>query len=98
MTGLFGRHRRGAHRIAIKEFGATIARVAEIASAIAAAIDEQTPSRDISRSVPQAAEGTAPVAGSIAEVARAAGKTASAAGQILGLGTRAQPTASQPRE
>jgi methyl-accepting chemotaxis protein len=69
---------------AIKEIGGTIGRISEIASAIAAAVQEQgAATQEISRNVQQAARGTAQVAGNIAEVNMGASQTGSASGQVL---------------
>jgi methyl-accepting chemotaxis protein len=69
---------------AIKEIGTTISRIAEIASTIAAAVEQQgTATQEISRNVQQAADGTAQVAANIGEVARGAAETGSASGQVL---------------
>src|SRR5207253_10906343 len=51
---------------AIKEIGGTIGRIAEIATTIAAAVEEQgATTQEIARNVQQAAHGTSEVAGSI---------------------------------
>lgn len=69
---------------AIKEIGATINRIAEIAASIAAAIEEQgAATAEIARNVQQASQGTAQVASNITEVNRGAGETSSASGQVL---------------
>ena len=69
---------------AIKEIGATIGRVAEIAASIAAAVEEQgAATGEISRNVQEAAKGTAEVAANIADVNRGAGETGSASTQVL---------------
>ncbi len=74
----------GASVSAIKAIGTTIARIAEIASVIAAAIEEQgAATRDISASVQQAARGAADIAGNISELARGASETGSASTQVL---------------
>src|SRR5467141_1169750 len=70
--------------LAIKEISGTIGRVSEIASAIAAAIEEQgAATSEIARNVQQAAVGSTQVATSIADVNRGAGDTGSAASQVL---------------
>jgi methyl-accepting chemotaxis protein len=70
---------------AIKEIGLTIARIAQIASTIATAADEQgAATLDIARSVQRAAEGTSQVAANITEVDRGATETISAASRVLG--------------
>jgi methyl-accepting chemotaxis protein len=69
---------------AIKEIGGTIARISEIASAIAAAVEEQgAATQEISRNVQQAARGTAQVASNITDVSRGASATGSASSQVL---------------
>ena len=62
-----GRHVRGSATqdsvVAIKQIGGTIGRISEIATTIAAAIEEQgTATQEISRNVQQAAAGTTRVA------------------------------------
>jgi methyl-accepting chemotaxis protein len=70
---------------AIKEIGDTIARMAEIASTIAAAVEEQgAATQEISRNVQQAAQGTQQVSANIADVQRGASETGSASAQVLG--------------
>jgi len=69
---------------AIKEIGGTIARISEIATTIASAVEEQGAStQEIARNVQQAAQGTAQVSGNIGEVTRGASETGSAASQVL---------------
>ena len=69
--------------IAIKEIGSTIARMSEISSTIAAAVEEQgAATQEISRNIQQAARGTAEVSGNISDVARGAGETGSASAQV----------------
>ncbi|MFD2182810.1 methyl-accepting chemotaxis protein [Rhodoplanes azumiensis] len=69
---------------AIKEIGGTIGRIAEISSAIAAAVEEQgAATHEIARNVQQAAAGTTQVAANITEVNRGAGETGSASSQVL---------------
>jgi methyl-accepting chemotaxis protein len=69
---------------AIKEIGTTIARIAEIAAAIAAAIEQQgAATEEIARNVQQAAQGTSQVAENISEVNRGAGETGTASSQVL---------------
>lgn len=70
--------------IAIKEIGSTIGRIAEIASAIAAAVEEQgSATREIARNVQEAALGTAEVAANIGDVNRGAVETGAASAQAL---------------
>ena len=69
---------------AIKEIGSTIQRIDEIASTIAAAVEEQgAATREIARNVQQAAEGTTQVAANIVEVNKGAAETGSASAQVL---------------
>src|SRR6185312_15692244 len=61
---------------AIKEIGDTIGKMSEIASTIAAAVEEQgAATQEISRNVQRAALGTAQVSSNIAEVHRGANET-----------------------
>ncbi len=69
---------------AIKEIGGTINRISEIASTIAAAVEEQgAATQEIARNVQQAAEGTAQVASNIGDVNKGAADTGSASSQVL---------------
>jgi methyl-accepting chemotaxis protein len=69
---------------AIKSIGDTIGRMSEIASTIAAAVEEQgAATREISRNVQQAAHGTQQVSASIVEVQRGASETGSASSNVL---------------
>jgi methyl-accepting chemotaxis protein len=69
---------------AIKEIGATIGRIADIATTIAATVEEQgTSTVEIARNVSQAAKGTAEVAEKIVQVNRGASATGSASAQVL---------------
>jgi methyl-accepting chemotaxis protein len=69
---------------AIKEIGETIGRISEIASTIAAAVEEQgAATQEIARNVGEAAKGTAQVASNITDVNRGAGETGSASTQVL---------------
>jgi methyl-accepting chemotaxis protein len=69
---------------AIKEIGGTISRLAEIAGAIAAAVEEQgATTQEIARNVQDAAQGTVEVANNIVEVNRGASETGSASTQVL---------------
>ena len=67
---------------AIKEIGGTIGRIAEIAAAIAAAVERQAPP-EISRNVQEAAQGTSQVATNITDVNHGASETGSASSQVL---------------
>jgi methyl-accepting chemotaxis protein len=69
---------------AIKEIGDTIGRMSEIASAIAAAVEEQgAATQEIARNVQQAAHGTQQVSDNIADVQHGASETGSASSQVL---------------
>jgi methyl-accepting chemotaxis protein len=69
---------------AIKEIAGTIGRISEIASTIAAAVEEQgAATQEISRNVQQAAQGTSQVASNIVTVSRGASETGSASTQVL---------------
>ena len=68
----------------IKEIGGTIGRISQIASTIAAAVEEQgAATQEIARNVGEAAKGTAQVAANITDVNRGAGETGSASSQVL---------------
>jgi methyl-accepting chemotaxis protein len=69
---------------AIKEIGTTINRISEIASTIAAAVEEQgAATQEIARNVQQAASGTTQVAANIGDVNKGAAETGSASSQVL---------------
>ena len=69
---------------AIKGIGSTIRHINEIASAIAAAVEEQgAATRDISENIQSVARGTAEVSSNVASVTQAAGETGSAAAEVL---------------
>jgi methyl-accepting chemotaxis protein len=69
---------------AIKEIGDTIGRMSEIASTIAAAVEEQgAATQEISRNVQQAAQGTQQVSANITDVQRGSTETGSASSQVL---------------
>jgi methyl-accepting chemotaxis protein len=69
---------------AIKEIGGTIGRISQIASTIAAAVEEQgAATQEIARNVGEAAKGTQQVASNITDVNRGAGETGSASSQVL---------------
>jgi methyl-accepting chemotaxis protein len=69
---------------AIKQIGDTIGRMSEIASTIAAAVEEQgAATQEISRNVQQAAQGTTQVSSNIGDVQRGASETGSASAQVL---------------
>jgi methyl-accepting chemotaxis protein len=68
----------------INEVGTTIARIAEIASIIAAAVEQQDAStREISRNALRAAQGASRIVTNIAEANRGASETGSASAQVL---------------
>ncbi len=70
---------------AIQGIGKTIGEINEIASAIAAAVEEQSAATgEIARNVEQAATGTQEVTSNISGVNKAVGETGTAANQILG--------------
>jgi methyl-accepting chemotaxis protein len=79
---------------AMKGIGQTIAKINQIASGIAAAVEEQgAATQEIARNVQQAAAGTGEVSSNIAGVTQAAGETGSSASQVKDaastLGTQA---------
>lgn len=69
---------------AVKEIGATIGDISQIASTIAGTIQEQSAAtQEIARNVQHAAGGTSKVANNIREVTEAASETGSASSQVL---------------
>ncbi|MDR3467472.1 MAG: HAMP domain-containing methyl-accepting chemotaxis protein [Xanthobacteraceae bacterium] len=69
---------------AIREIGTIIGRMSEIASTIAAAVEEQgAATQEIARNVQQAAQGTQQVSAHIVDVDKGAGETGSASSQVL---------------
>jgi methyl-accepting chemotaxis protein len=69
---------------AIKEIGATISHISEIAATIAATVEEQgAATAEIARNVSEAAKGTAEVAEKITQVNQGASATGSASAQVL---------------
>jgi methyl-accepting chemotaxis protein len=69
---------------AIQEIGDTIGKMSEIASAIAAAVEEQgAATQEISRNVQQAAQGTMQVSSNITDVQRGAFEAGAASSQVL---------------
>ena len=69
---------------AIREISGTIERLAEIASTIAAAVEQQgAATQEISRNVQQASQGTREVSTNIIDVQRGASETGSASSQVL---------------
>jgi len=79
-----------AHSVeAVKAIGRTIARIAEISTGIAAAVDEQNAATgEIASNVHQAAQGTAEVSSGIVEVARGAAEVGGASSEVLGAAGR----------
>jgi hypothetical protein len=83
---------------AIKEIGGTINRISEIASTIAAAVEEQgAATQEIARNVGEAAKGTQQVASNITDVNRGAGETGSASAQGAVIGTVAVARKQSPQ-
>jgi methyl-accepting chemotaxis protein len=69
---------------AIREIGATIGRIAEIAATIAATVEQQgAATAEIARNVGEAAKGTAEVADKISHVNHGASATGTASAQVL---------------
>ena len=69
---------------AIQGIGVTISQMSEIASTIAAAVEEQgAATQEISRNIQLAAQGTTEVSSNIADVQRGASETGSASSQVL---------------
>ncbi|WP_339027637.1 methyl-accepting chemotaxis protein [Bradyrhizobium symbiodeficiens] len=69
---------------AISQITGTIARLSEISSAIAAAVEEQgAATQEIARNVQQAAGGTQQVSSNVGEVQRGASETGAASSQVL---------------
>jgi methyl-accepting chemotaxis protein len=69
---------------AIEEIGDIIGRMSEIASTIAAAVEQQgAATQEISRNVQQAAQGTQQVSSNITDVQRGSAETGSASSQVL---------------
>jgi methyl-accepting chemotaxis protein len=69
---------------AIKEIGATISHISDIAATIAATVEEQgAATAEIARNVSEAAKGTAEVAEKITQVNHGASATGSASAQVL---------------
>ncbi|MGA2125407.1 MAG: methyl-accepting chemotaxis protein [Xanthobacteraceae bacterium] len=69
---------------AIKDIGTTIARISDIATAIASSVGQQgAATEEIARNVQQAASGTTQVAANIVEVNKGAGETGSSSRQVL---------------
>jgi methyl-accepting chemotaxis protein len=70
--------------IAIKEIGETIGRVSQIATSIAAAVEEQgAATQEIARNVQQASKGTTEVSSNIADVSQAAIDTGRVSNEVL---------------
>ena len=69
---------------AIRQIGVTIDRMAEIASTVASAVEQQgAATQEIARNVQQAAHGTIEVSSNIASVRQGAAETGSASSQVL---------------
>ncbi|MGD5468069.1 methyl-accepting chemotaxis protein, partial [Xanthomonas citri pv. citri] len=69
---------------AIRDIGGTITQLAEIASAIAAAVEEQgAATQEIARNVQQAAQGTQQVSSNVGDVEHGAAETGAASTQVL---------------
>jgi methyl-accepting chemotaxis protein len=69
---------------AIKQIGATISRISEIAATIATSVNHQGgATQEISRNVEQAAQGTIEVATNIVDVSKGARETGSASAKVL---------------
>jgi methyl-accepting chemotaxis protein len=70
--------------VAIARIGATIGRISEISTIIAAAVEQQgAATQEIARNVGEASKGTATVTSNIADVSRGAGETGAASGEVL---------------
>ncbi|MGH6880106.1 MAG: methyl-accepting chemotaxis protein, partial [Hypericibacter sp.] len=69
---------------AIEGIGGTIAKISEIATVIASAVEEQgAATQEIARNVQQAAAGTSEVTSNITGVTQAASQTGAASAQVL---------------
>ena len=84
----------GASVAAVQTIGQTIGRINEIATTIAAAVEEQgAATKEIARNVQQASAGTSEVSSNIALVTEAVQKTGQASGRVLeGTGRLARNT------
>jgi methyl-accepting chemotaxis protein len=70
--------------VAIKQIGATISRISEIAATIATSVEQQGgATQEIARNVEQAAQGTSEVATNIVDVNRGARETGAASAKVL---------------
>jgi methyl-accepting chemotaxis protein len=70
--------------VSIKEIGGTIGRISNIASTIAAAVEEQgAATQEIARNIQQAAAGTTAVASNITDVNRGAAESGAASSEVL---------------
>jgi methyl-accepting chemotaxis protein len=70
--------------VAIKQIGATINRISEIAATIASSVEQQGgATQEIARNVEQATQGTAEVAANIVDVNKGARETGSASAKVL---------------
>ena len=89
----------GEAATAIQGIGSTIVRIDEIATAIAAAVEEQNAATlEIARNVQQAAQGTEQVSHSILGIRDAAGQTSARAAQVLSASDALSLQASAIRE
>lgn len=69
---------------AITDISGTISRMSEIATVVAAAVEEQgAATHEIARNIQQAAQGTGEVSSGVADVQRGAAETGSASAQLL---------------
>src|SRR5258708_27605318 len=74
----------GASVAAVQTIGQTIDRIDEIATTIAAAVEQQgAATKEIARNVQQASAGTSEVSSNISLVTEAARQTGQASGQVL---------------
>lgn len=77
-------HETGNAVTAIKTIGTTIAQMSEIATAIAAAVEQQSAAtRDISQNIQEVSRGTSEVSANVGSVNEAANETGAAATEVL---------------
>jgi methyl-accepting chemotaxis protein len=77
-------HEAGNAVTAIKTIGTTIAQMSEIATAIAAAVEQQSAAtRDISQNIQEVSRGTSEVSANVGSVNEAANETGAAATEVL---------------
>jgi methyl-accepting chemotaxis protein len=85
--------------MAIREIGDTIGKMSEIASTIAAAVEEQgAATQEISRNVQQAAHGTQEVSSNITDVQRGASETGSASSQVFSAARTLSRDSTRPKQ